>query len=111
MNLQEYSFANEPPPEIEKIRSAALRYGTETFVGYGHGEAFDKLRTAHPNWELESAMQNIDLIEGFMTTTDKFVDRAEARKIAEHADQLDPRFSAQNGPLHSGELHSEDLLQ
>lgn len=72
---------------MEKIKAAALTYQGETFEATSHGIAFAQLRAKYPRitWFKESD----GFREGFTTTNGRFVDRAEANRVASLADQID----------------------
>ncbi len=77
MNTQE-GHAQE---REEKIISAAILYKGELFVSANHGDAMNEAWTKHPNLLSEIAKGGTSIIEGFVTTTGRFVNREEARKI------------------------------
>lgn len=71
--------------ETEYIKAAAVRFGEELFTGRMHIEAICALKAAHPDW----ATSNQSIEEGFVTDGGRFVDREEAMRIAETAEQLE----------------------
>ena len=82
----------EKTPPSERIVSAASKYKGEIFTGRWHWEAWNKLRKKYPeDWErLTSNDEQYlkDFVDGFITSTGRFIDREEAKRIAEDADQL-----------------------
>lgn len=67
----------------EQIKSAAIRFNGETYLGRTHMDAVSALEKVHPNWPREGKPH-----DGFMTTAERFVDRDEAGKIADTSGQL-----------------------
>ncbi len=87
-------------PNPEWIESAAIRYKGETFIGRAHYNAWLLMTAKYP--EMVNSQEGRE--DGFMTNTGRFVNREEALKIAEKADEL----SVERG--HEGSrLYSEDL--
>lgn len=77
---------------MEKIKCAALRFylepsGEEVIVvGMNHANCF---MMAHEQYQLQFHDRNKERdTQGFMTTTDRFVDRSEALEIAKKNNQL-----------------------
>jgi hypothetical protein len=69
----------------EKIEAAALRVRGKLFTGTSHLQAIEEANKDFPDWETSG-----ELIEdGFLTDRGRFVDRREAGRIAEQANQLD----------------------
>ena len=81
----------------EKIKSAALEYNGETFLGANHGLAFGALMQAHPDYALDS------IRDGFITSTGRFVSREEADHIAVMNGQK--KLNKQRRRLDSDDLH------
>ena len=88
---------------MEKIKCAAIKYRlisepeTDKIVGgYDHAYCMDYFRLAeiYPNKRIEAAE-----MEGFLTTSDRFVDRYEAYEIALKAGQIN--FEDENHILKS----------
>lgn len=71
-------------PKAEKIAQAAVRYRDQVFAGPNHVVAMDEMTKAL-GWTPISVNGTED---GFVTSNGRFVDRAEANKIAAEADQL-----------------------
>lgn len=65
---------------LESIRSAAVLYNGELYIGRTHGQARIALRSVHPDYRAPT--------EGYVTSTGRFVGRQEATEIAERAIQL-----------------------
>ncbi|OGG57611.1 hypothetical protein A2853_01950 [Candidatus Kaiserbacteria bacterium RIFCSPHIGHO2_01_FULL_55_17] len=87
--------------EIERIKTAAIKYKEEIFEGRTHYEAWLLMSAKYPETVAPSADERED---GYITTNDRFVSRKEALEIAEAADQI----KKERG--HSGhDLASEDL--
>jgi hypothetical protein len=85
---------------MNKIKCAAIRVHNEIFVGRSHYEIMNK-RDEDCNIIL-SKYDIIDMEYGFMTNTDKFVDRKEAAKIAYNAKQINKKVDS---------LQSDDIKQ
>lgn len=71
----------------EKIVAAAMRYRGEMFVAPTHAAAIEKLLKVFPDWETAEDLETAE--QGFLTSKNRFVDRAEAGSIARAAGQLD----------------------
>lgn len=68
---------------VEGIKSAAILYGDELFAGVNHWAAIDELTKKHPNYLQEVNAKKVNIKEGFVTTTGRFItDRKEIAKIA-----------------------------
>lgn len=87
---------SEPAPNIERLKCAAI---------VRDGKVHDGLRS---HYELRRAMgdsspqtSNLNDIEGFLTTTGRFVTRQEAQDVAIAAGQI---RSAQGRPLLSSDI-------
>jgi hypothetical protein len=76
---------NEAKPV--SIISAAIKFNGETYTGINHAFAIRKLESEVPNWRQKSKEA---VLEGFMTSSGAFVDRDEALRISENADQIRP---------------------
>lgn len=87
----------------ESIASAAILFKGETFTGVNHGIAVQALEKAHPDWHTMGEKP----IQGFLTSTRRFVDREEAGEIAMKAEQLSHLDRPDEAASH---LHSEHLL-
>ena len=68
----------------ETITASALKYNDEIFVGQTHADAWNLMTSKYP----ESVLSNVRG-DGFITSTGRFVERAEALEIAENAQQID----------------------
>ncbi len=104
----------------EEIRDAAVLYKGQTFEGTTHGHALSALlvhlKTSDPElyakvggdeYQLVDELEKLDKgtfdFEGFVTSTGRYVKRAEATEIGRNARQL-------NKPKEKGsDLYSEDL--
>jgi hypothetical protein len=82
---------------LEKIECSAIKYSNAIFLGKRHCDCFRVAATKNQRY---SKMREV---QGFLTSRDRFVDRAEARLIAIRAGQLLPRAS--KGVI----LYSEDI--
>jgi hypothetical protein len=87
--------------ELETIKSCAVLYRGEIFKGQIHSDARSEVRKAH----LEAKTR--DMVEGYVTSKGRFVDRVEAVEIADKADQI--RESARKHKEVDKRLWSEDL--
>jgi hypothetical protein len=87
-----------PESTKEKIVLSAMRYQGKIYTGLNHKIVFDELKMEHQ--EAERGERG-GVEEGFTTTTQQFVDRIEAKKIAIEAGQ-----TKENG---RPELYSDDL--
>lgn len=76
------------------IMSAALKQGSKVYSGKTHADCFRQ----EPKGVLRDAKQ------GFVTSTNKFVDRKTALKIAKHYNQIKHKHMPED------ELLSEDIL-
>lgn len=97
---------NPEHKEIERIQTAALLLGDQMYAGRTHLEALKALRKEHPDrnaWVGERAPK-----QGFITSTGRFVDRYEAGKIADNAEQL-KHLESNSRRKAQRDLHSEDL--
>ncbi|OGY99670.1 MAG: hypothetical protein A3B13_01280 [Candidatus Liptonbacteria bacterium RIFCSPLOWO2_01_FULL_45_15] len=97
---------NPEHKEIERIQTAALLLGDQMYTGQTHLEALVALQKEHPDyntWVGERAPK-----QGFITSTGRFVDRDEAGKIADNAEQLE-HLESNSRRRARGDLHSEDL--
>jgi|SRR3989344_6463657 len=105
------SFGGEPKVEKrsdgesrERIRCAAIKYKDEYFTGTTHADAWRDMTGKYPETVL--SYDDGDRLDGFMTDTDRFVDREEALKIALKANQV---VDGKEGSALGGTLASEDL--
>jgi len=74
-----------PRPQPEKVKEAAVSVDGQIFTGPMHFIAFDKARAALPNFEeTEDSM-----LQGYITSTGRFVSREEAGALALSAGQLE----------------------
>jgi hypothetical protein len=86
-----------PPASPEKIQAAATRYGGKVYTGNVHFQSLEAAAADHGmdisqfidkvNKEAGKTEATHDL-DGFVTTSGRFVTRQEARDIADRADQL-----------------------
>lgn len=78
----------------EYILCAAIKIDVDNepivISGYRHGDCFNIIHKLYPNKYINQDEQ------GFLTSSGRFVDRIEAKKIAKQADQLirDSAFSS-----------------
>ena len=79
---------------MEKIQSAAIRYEGKVYTGPSHANIHFSDRIP---WKIGE--------EGFVTTDGRFVDRAEAMKLAKEAKQI-----KEHGSVNPIFLHSCDLI-
>ena len=80
----------------ETIKLACVKYDDKLYTGFNHGECFKKLPQ-------NANMSNT--IQGFITNNGRFVDRRNAYKIAENANQI--KYKKTNNDI----LISEDLYE
>ena len=73
---------------IEIIRSPAVKYNDEQFIGRDHNEAWRVFEKKYP--EIFPKLNELEKMkaEGFVTTASRFVSREEALEIARINDQL-----------------------
>ena len=64
----------------ETFRCAATQYGGKTYIGSVHGLIYEQIKKENPGAFLS------DMVEGFVTTTGRFLNREEAKKLAEEQD-------------------------
>ena len=90
----------------ESITTAAILYAGEIFTGLMHADALQAILRKYPELQLNTST---GLIDGFMTSKGRFVDRQEAGAIAKAAQQLEQLHPRQ---MQSAEKHlkSEDFL-
>lgn len=88
---------------ITKDEPAAIMYGDQIFRGTSHMLAMMKLKAELPDFDDFSS-----LVDGFITTQGRFVDREEAEVLAEKAHQLEGDSIGYNGD--EGSLDSKDLI-
>lgn len=81
--------------ETEKIVSAAIEYQGKRYMAAAHGIAYGDLLEENPDSDL------VGVREGFITSTGRFVGRAEAAEIARGQGQT---VAEQQGPLDSQDL-------
>jgi|GEM_PF-3555520 hypothetical protein len=86
---------------IEKIDCAVVELNGELFTASNHILALVKLKEKYPDWQ----QKGVPTKDGFLTTSGRFVDREEAFKIAEQADQLDSDAGDDTRSLESERLH------
>lgn len=85
--------SNDPKPELapERIKAAAIKIGENIYEGTSH---FDAVMVAAEKMGVtEDELLNVtewQIIDGFTTSTGRFVDRAEADVIAKDTGQTDP---------------------
>jgi hypothetical protein len=85
---------------MEKIKKAAICHSGKIFTGKHHAECFSKIKDAGL-----PRLPKPECIQGFITDSDRFVDRTEGLKIATEANQIVFKFP----PLYI--LLSEDLKE
>lgn len=83
----------------ERIVSAAIQYKGEIFTGQTHADAWVPMTEKYAD-----AVITNERIDGFVTSTGRFVDRKEALVIAQNADQLRSESAHQLGELQSEHL-------
>lgn len=86
-----------------KIVAAAIKLKYEDniiFTGHRHGECFEKIHSSGYKFSIT------DVIQGFMTDDNDFLDRIEAKKYAIKIGQL---ISGTEEFPDANELYSEDL--
>jgi hypothetical protein len=64
----------------EKFHCAATQYAGKTYIGSIHPLIYEGIKELHP--EAHSS----DMVEGFATTTGRFLNRKEAKKLAHEQD-------------------------
>ncbi len=91
--------------DIERIISSATKNPDtgEVFTGRHHGESMEKSGIEITDDLLKDPMGELDKYNGFLTNRGRFVDRKEALRIAEKADQ------ASGASVEPGKLAQEDL--
>ena len=72
-------------PSVEKVETAAVRVMGTVFTGQMHFLAFEKAKTAMPEVDFASTV----IEQGYLTNTGRFIDRAEAGRLADAAGQLE----------------------
>lgn len=72
--------------EQERVVAAAIQFQGEIFLGRTHGQAVLAMEKKYPRWQ---QMTDQPVVEGFSTTTGRFVDRQEADVIATAAAQVE----------------------
>ena len=77
-------------------------YGV-VIMGYRHCDCFDLLKQIYPPQSIIEFRQDKKIIQGFLTTKKRFVDRIEAKEIATRENQLLKTCSF------GKELYSEDV--
>ena len=85
----------------ESVVKACIEYAGQQYTGTSHLEAMQ-----HILEDVGTLPKNayVDMHEGFLTSSGRFVDRTEARAIAEGAGQLEPTADGAPAPLQSPEL-------
>src|SRR3990167_5116353 len=104
-------YTPEPAPhreqhseQAERIAQAALLFRGKLYTGNHHDEALYKLGRDYPDWEDK---YSDEIQEGFTTNAGRFVDRKEAKQIADRADQLLNRPESKGGS--DDEMDSYDV--
>jgi len=82
-----------------KIICAAIKYKNEIFIGHRHSDAYKVLIRYHPEYNYS------EVIQGFLTGDNVFVDRKEAFIIAVESGQ----FILRNNESKLQNLYSIDL--
>lgn len=79
----------------EKIFRAAVRYKGKVYEAVNHGEAVNKLFDAFEKYPSAKEADKIykEIEQGFTTTTGRYVDREEAYRLAETAEQIKRQHS------------------
>lgn len=90
---------------MKTITKAALKYDGKIYTGFNHGKCFVKLDKDN-HIILSSRIE-----EGFITSEGDFVDRKEAMKIANEADQLQYSIAHYKETLISEDLHIDWLIK
>jgi hypothetical protein len=67
-----------PSTEKETIASCAVMFGDQVFEAGNHGMAYEEGREAYPD--------ETNIIDGYTTSTGRFVSREEGMKILREAD-------------------------
>lgn len=70
----------------EIILCAAIRFNNTIICGYRHGDCYDVIKKLIPNISESELPDRND--QGFLTSTNRFVDRKEAWKIAKENNQI-----------------------
>lgn len=93
--------------DLERVKSAAIRFQGELFFGPNHALATMALGKKYPDWR---QMTDLLLEDGFYTNTGRFVDRREANEIAIAAQQVDADRLREraDGGLDSSEIKFAD---
>lgn len=86
---------------VERIVCAAIRQGLKVMVGKSHAQLIN--RAVFAEWHLPITKED----QGFWTSSNRFVDREEAFKIAKNADQLNERAVEGQILLYSQDLKGE----
>ncbi len=71
--------------ETERITASAIKIGERLFTGNTHSDAIGQMQEVYPKW----VDSGLDAVDGFVTSTGRFVLRDEAGEIAQRARQLD----------------------
>lgn len=71
-------------PSVEKVETAAVRVMGKIFTGPMHFLAFNKAKKEMPEADFDSEITE----QGYLTTTGRFITRAEAGELANAAGQL-----------------------
>ena len=88
----------------ERIAQAALFFKGKLYTAAHHDDALYQLGRDYPDWQDKYADE---IREGFTTNTGRFVDRNEAKNIADKADQLLQSMSENR--RNDAELDSYDI--
>jgi len=90
----------------ERIICSAVRYKGKVWMGHRHGNALGAMHDelSYTMNRREMTAEQTDREQGFVTSTGRYVDRAEGWNIAEKAGQILKRDYQKEG-----ELYSEDL--
>jgi hypothetical protein len=91
--------------EVEVVKQAAISFDGQIFTGWMHGEAFSKARSEMP--ELVARVGD-NFIDGYVTSTGRFVTREEAGRLADEAGQLE-HLDDDEKPGAARRLDSHDL--
>ena len=84
-----------------EIVKSAVKYKDEVFTGYGHEECFIKLFKKYDRDGLNAD----DIVQGFVTDTDEFVDRVTATLLSQLEDKEYTKLMLGTEPLMSEDLY------
>jgi conjugative element/phage-associated large polyvalent protein len=100
----EIEESKQPKPEPERIKEAAIQLNDgQILTGSSHADIIKDLEKTHGQF-YDDLVDKLSPVDGFVTSSGRFVDRVEANKIAGLADQI-----KQAEPVTVGRLSTEDL--